>query len=155
MILTQWVLVLVWVYQGFGNGGMKIRSCIDILNNWVYHGWEGHAGVTKTNLHLSLFAVATTLPIRAKGGEAYAFRCDQFFWNTSTIHARGSGWQLMYFRIWCHNLDANRSTGPKACISFWNIGLFHIHSLDKFFILLEVLSAQVFKVTGSKCDLIG
>ena len=58
---------------------MKIRSCIHILNNWVYHGWEGHTGVTKINLHLALFALATTLPIRAKGGEAYAFRCDQFF----------------------------------------------------------------------------
>ena len=57
---------------------MKIGSCIDILNNWVYHGWEGHTGVIMTNVHLSLIALASTLPIRAKGGKAYAFRCDQF-----------------------------------------------------------------------------
>ena len=56
---------------------MKIGSCIGILNNWVYLGWEGHTGVIVTNVHLSLIALASTLPIKAKGGKAYAFRCDQ------------------------------------------------------------------------------
>ena len=57
---------------------MKIESCIDILNNWVYHGWEGHAGVIMINVHLPLIALANTLPVRVKGGKAYAFRCVQF-----------------------------------------------------------------------------
>ena len=82
-----------WFWFGsvkrFGNGGLKIESCIDVLNNWVYHGWEGHIGVTMINtlwsICLPLIALASTLPIRAKGGKAYAFRCDQFIWNASTI----------------------------------------------------------------------
>ena len=57
---------------------MKIVSCIDILNNWVYHGWEGHTGIIMTNVHWSLIALAITLPIRAKGWKAYGFRYDQF-----------------------------------------------------------------------------
>ena len=57
---------------------MKIGSCIDILNNWIYHGWEGHTDTIMTNVHLSLIALASILPIRAKGGKTYASRCDQF-----------------------------------------------------------------------------
>ena len=36
-------------------------SCIDILNNWVYHR-----------------GLANTLLIRGKDGQAYGFRCFQF-----------------------------------------------------------------------------
>ena len=57
--------------------GMKIVSCIEILNNQVYHGWEGQTGVIMINVHLFLIVLANTLPIRAKGGKAYAFRCVQ------------------------------------------------------------------------------
>ena len=57
---------------------MKIDCCIDILNDWVYHGGEGHIAVIMINLHLSLTAFAYTLPIRAKGGKTYAFRRVQF-----------------------------------------------------------------------------
>ena len=143
-----------WFWFGsvkiFGNGEMKIESCIDILNNWVYHGWEGHAGVIMISVHLPLIALANTLPVRVKGGKAYAFRCVQFIWNAFTIHVCESGCQFMYFGIWWHNLDANISTsiGTKACISFWNIGLFNTHSLDEFFISLEALFVLVFKVPG-------
>ena len=48
--------------------GMKIVSCIEILNNQIYHGWEGQTGVIMINVHLFLIALANTLPIRAKGG---------------------------------------------------------------------------------------
>ena len=57
---------------------MKIGSCIDILNKWVYHGWEGHNSVIMINVHLSLITLANALPIRAKGGKVYALRCVQF-----------------------------------------------------------------------------
>ena len=57
---------------------MKNESCIDILINWVYHGWEGHIGVTMITVRLPLISLASTLHIRAKGVKAYAFRCDQF-----------------------------------------------------------------------------
>ena len=89
-----------------------------------------------------------TLFIKAKVGKVYTFGCVQFIWNASTIYACGSGCQLIYFGIWWHNLDPNRSTstGPKACINLWNISLFNIHSLDEFFVYLEYLSALVFKV---------
>ena len=43
---------------------MKIESCIDILNKWVHHGWEGYTGVIMINVHLSLIILANTLPIR-------------------------------------------------------------------------------------------
>ena len=114
----------------------------------MYHSWEGHTDVIMINVYLYLIALANTLPLRAKSGKVYAFRCAQFIWNASTIHTCGSGCQLMYFGIWWPNLDANRSTstGPEACISFWNIGLFNILLLDEFFIFLEALSALVFKV---------
>ena len=56
---------------------MKIESYIDILNNWMYHGWEGHTGVIMTNEHFSLIGLASTLSIRTKGGKTYAFRCDR------------------------------------------------------------------------------
>ena len=106
-----------WFWFGsvkrFGNGGMKIGSCIDILNNWVCHGWEGQTGVVMINVHLSLLGLANTLPIRAKGGKVYAFRCVK----------------------------------PKTCITFWNIGLFNIRSLDKNFIYLKALPTLVFKVS--------
>ena len=42
---------------------MKIESCVDILNNWVYHGWEDHTGVIMINIHLALISLANTLPI--------------------------------------------------------------------------------------------
>ena len=101
-----------------GNGGMKIGSCIGILNNWVYHGWEGHTGVIMINVHLSLIAFVNTLPTRAKGGKVYAFRCVQFFeMHPPSMHADlvASSCTLPQ-----HSLDANRSTstGPKGCISF-------------------------------------
>ena len=57
---------------------MKIGSCIDILSNWVYNGWEGYSGVIMIHVHLPLIALANTLPIRAKGVKAYAFWCVQF-----------------------------------------------------------------------------
>ena len=90
-------------------------------------------------------------PYKSKRWGGICFRSDQFIWNASTIHECGSGCQLTYFGIWWHNLDANRSTStdPKACISFWNIGLFNIYSPEYLFISLEALSALVFKVTCS------
>ena len=57
----------------FRNGGMKIGFCIDILNNWVYHGWEGHTDVIMINIHLFLITLANTLPIRAKSWEDVCF----------------------------------------------------------------------------------
>ena len=42
--------------------------------------------------------------------------------------------------------NTSTSTGSKACIGFWNIGLFNIHLLEEFFISLEELSVLVFKV---------
>ena len=57
---------------------MKIRSCIDILSNWMCHGWEGHTGAIMININLPLIAVVNILSIRAKGGKVYAFRCVQF-----------------------------------------------------------------------------
>ena len=52
--------------------------------------------------------------------------------------------------IWWHNLDVSIPTfpSPKTCISFWNIALFKIHSLDEFSISLEALPALVFKIPG-------
>ena len=40
---------------------MKIESCIEILNNCVYHGWEGHTDVIMINIHLPLISLANTL----------------------------------------------------------------------------------------------
>ena len=78
----------------------EIGSCIDILNNWVYHGWGGNTDVIMINAHLSLIALANTLRKRAKGGKAYAFTCVQFIQNAHYIHAFEYGCQLMYFEIW-------------------------------------------------------
>ena len=80
MTLTQGqCLVLVGSCQKiFGNGGMKIVPCLDILNNWVYHGWEGRSGIIMLNAHLPLITLTNTRPIRANGRKAYAFRCAQF-----------------------------------------------------------------------------
>ena len=66
------------------------------------------------------------------------------------MHPYGSGCQIMYHGIWWHILDANRSTSTrlKACIIFWNIGSFNIHSFGEFFIYLRALSAMVFKAPG-------
>ena len=75
MVMTQWMLVLARSVKRFGNEEMKVGSCIDILNNRVYHGWEGHTGVIIFNVHLSLVVLANTLPMRGKGGKVYAFRC--------------------------------------------------------------------------------
>ena len=63
----------------FRNGGMKIGSFIDMLNNWVYHGWEDHTGVIMINIYLPLIALANTLPIRAKDGNTYAFGVASLF----------------------------------------------------------------------------
>ena len=51
---------------------LDFGSGTDILNNWVYQCWEGHTGGLMINAHLSLIDFANTLPIRAKGGKAYA-----------------------------------------------------------------------------------
>ena len=106
--------------------------------------------VGKVTLVLSWSTCACPLFLWLKGkcGKAYAGRRVQFIWSTSTIYACGSGCQFMYFWIWWYNLYASRSTsdGPKACISFLNISLFNIHSIDKFFISLVALSGLVFKV---------
>ena len=92
-----------WFWFGsvkkFGNGEMNIWFYINIFDNWFYHGWGGHTGVIIISVHLCFIALANIIPIRAKGGKAYPFRCVHFVWNGSTIHTCRSGCQLMYFGI--------------------------------------------------------
>ena len=57
---------------------MRIGSCIDLLNNWVWYGFEGHTDVIMINVHLFLIAFANTLFIKAKVGKVYTFGCVQF-----------------------------------------------------------------------------
>ena len=66
------------VSKNFKMEKMKTGSCIDILNNWVYHGWEGHICVIMINVYLPVIALVNSFPIRAKRGKVYAFRCVQF-----------------------------------------------------------------------------
>ena len=52
---------------------MDLLLVIYMLNNWVYHGWEGHIGVIMINVYLPLIALANTLSVGVKGGKTYAF----------------------------------------------------------------------------------
>ena len=43
---------------GMGEWKLDLLLVIYMLNNWVYHGWEGHIGVIMINVYLPLIALA-------------------------------------------------------------------------------------------------
>ena len=81
----------------------------------MHHGWEGHPSIIMINVQLSFITLASTLPVRAKRWKAYAFRCVQFIWNSSTIHACGSACRVYLELLWWCNIFSNK--GCKFVVS--------------------------------------
>ena len=67
------------------------------------------------NVQLSFITLASTLPVRAKRWKAYAFRCVQFIWNSSTIHTCGSACRVYLELLWWCNIFSNK--GCKFVVS--------------------------------------